>query len=163
MCYDDTARPPYPPDRNGKKARGEDLILTAADGNRFAAYIAYPVEPRGPIMLIYPDAGGLHTFYKELTLRFAELGITALAFDKFGRTAGLTERNEDFDWRTHAPQVKWQSFFDDATTALAYLRAEAGGERAAFTIGCCMGGSLSLVSGSRELGLTGAIAFYASG
>ena len=37
MCYDDQARPPIPPGTAGA-ASDEDLVLTASDGNRFAAY-----------------------------------------------------------------------------------------------------------------------------
>ena len=35
MCYDNNARPPYPPIAGGA-ADGEDIILTAADGTRAA-------------------------------------------------------------------------------------------------------------------------------
>src|SRR5215471_18354345 len=99
MCYDDNARPPLPPDANGK-AQGEENVLTAADGNRFAAYMANPEGSKagGAQVLIYPDIRGLHQFYKELALRFAEIGIPALAFDYFGRTAGLTGRDEPFEY-----------------------------------------------------------------
>ena len=43
MCYDDNARPPLPPGEAGP-AHGEDLVLTAADGNRFAAYLGKPAS-----------------------------------------------------------------------------------------------------------------------
>jgi carboxymethylenebutenolidase len=86
MCYDDSARPPLP-ERAIGKAHGEDIILTAADGNHFAAYFARPEEPAKGQVIIYPDVRGLHQFYKELALRFAEIGLPALALDYFGRTA----------------------------------------------------------------------------
>ena len=95
MCYDDNARPPVPP-ISGGAADGQDIVLTAPDGNRFSAYIAYSAQTDGPQVLIYPDIRGLHQFYKELALRFAEVGIRALAIDYFGRTAGLTSRAEPF-------------------------------------------------------------------
>ncbi len=93
MCYDDNARPPLPPDANGT-AKSEELVLEATDGNRFAAYAAQPEHPTGARVLILPDVRGLHQFYKELALRFAETGIIALAIDYFGRTAGLTARTD---------------------------------------------------------------------
>src|SRR5436309_9831387 len=73
MCYDDNARPPLPPSEAGA-AHGEDIVLEAADGNRFAAYAAQPGKPTGAQILIFPDVRGLHQFYKELALRFAEIG-----------------------------------------------------------------------------------------
>ena len=38
--------------------------------------------------MILPDVRGLHPFFEELAMRFAERGITAIAIDYFGRTAG---------------------------------------------------------------------------
>src|SRR4051794_12735151 len=112
MCYDDQARPPEPPGKSGS-AQGEDLILTASDGNKFAAFYAAPSQPLHLQVLIYPDVRGLHQFYKELALRFAEVGIAALAFDYFGRSAGLTPREEPFEYMPHVQQMKWDSFMKD--------------------------------------------------
>ncbi|MGI8826339.1 MAG: dienelactone hydrolase family protein [Chloroflexota bacterium] len=102
MCYDDDARPPVPPMAGGS-AKAEDIVLTAADGNRFCAYLANPDRPAGARIVILPDVRGLHQFYKELALRFAEQGVTALALDYFGRTAGLTGRDDSFDYPRRMP------------------------------------------------------------
>src|SRR5579885_1685391 len=123
MCYDDNARPPVPPGANGG-ARGEDIVLTAADGNRFAAYAAHPEHPTGARILIFPDVRGLHQFYKDLALRFAETGVTALAIDYFGRTAGLTDRSEAFEFWPHVQQLNVQNILSDITASLAYLRQD---------------------------------------
>lgn len=159
MCYDDGARPPLPPIAGGA-ATGEDLVLTAADGNRFSAYLAVPDKARRAQVLIYPDVRGLHVFYKELADRFAEQGITSLAIDYFGRTAGLGPRDAKFDHAPHVQRLHFDSFQADVAAALAHLMARAGGDAATFTVGFCMGGSLSLLTGTRDLGLAGAIAFY---
>lgn len=156
MCYDDNARPPLPPGANGQ-AHGEDLILTAADGNQFAAYLARPSQATGAQIVIYPDIRGLHQFYKELALRFAEVGITALAIDYFGRTAGLTVRNDEFDFWPHVQQLQAPSLLADIRAALASL--ESG--KPTFIVGFCLGGSLTLLSSTEDLGLNGAIGFYA--
>lgn len=157
MCYDDDARPPLPPGANGQ-AHGEDLVLTGEDGNRFAAYLARPSQPGGAQIIIYPDVRGLHQFYKELALRFAEAGVTALAIDYFGRTAGLSERNDQFEYMSHVQQMTFPSFLQDVRAAQACL--ESG--RPTFIVGFCMGGSLVLLSaGTQNLGLRGGIGFYA--
>ena len=39
MCFDDDSRPPIPPIA-GAAVDGRELVLTASDGNRFAAYAA---------------------------------------------------------------------------------------------------------------------------
>jgi carboxymethylenebutenolidase len=160
MCYDDNAIPPTPPGSAGV-AQGEDLVLIAEDGNRFYAYLAWPEHPSNAQILIYPDARGLHQFYKELALRFAEVGITALTIDYFGRTAGLSARDDSFDFWQHISEMTADGFFADVNAALAYLREGDGAQRATFITGFCMGGSLTFVSGTRDLGLAGVIGFYA--
>ncbi|HLQ29253.1 MAG TPA: dienelactone hydrolase family protein [Ktedonobacteraceae bacterium] len=163
MCYDDNARPPQPPGANGS-AHGEEIVLKAADGNRFAAYAARPGNPGGAQILIFPDVRGLHQFYKELALRLAEAGISAVAIDYFGRTAGLSARDESFDFWPHVQQIQLQTFFADVTAALAYLRTGDGANPASpptFTVGFCMGGTLSFVSGTKDFPLAGVIGFYA--
>src|SRR5581483_9452926 len=111
----------------------------------------------GSQIVIYPDVRGLHQFYKELALRFAEAGITAVAIDYFGRTAGLTARNDQFEFMPHVQQMTLPTVLADARAALASL--ESG--RPTFIVGFCLGGSLSLLSSTQDLGLTGAIGFYA--
>jgi len=160
MCYDDNATPPTPPGNTGA-AQGEDLVLIAEDGNRFYAYLAFPEHPSNAQILIYPDARGLHKFYKELALRFAEVGITALAIDYFGRTAGLSARDESFEFMPHMQEMTTAGFFADVKAALAYLRTEEGTRRATFVTGFCIGGSLTFVSGIQDFGFAGVIGFYA--
>jgi carboxymethylenebutenolidase len=162
MCYDDNASPPYPPIGGGALAAdGADLVLTAADGNRFAAYLAQPRSPARALLLIYPDVRGLHQFYKDLALRFAEIGVAAIAQDYFGRTAGLTTRAEGFEFMPHVQQLKLEGVFADTQASLAHLRAAAGADKPAFLIGFCMGGSLTIQTGVEGFGLAGIIPFYA--
>src|SRR5215207_1048545 len=129
MCYDDNARPPVPEGAAGA-AHGEDLVLEAADGNRFAAYLATPSAPASAQVLILPDVRGLHQFYKDLALRFAEVGVAAIAMDYFGRSAGLTARDESFEFMPHVQQITLPTLLADAGASLDHLRAHTGNERA---------------------------------
>jgi hypothetical protein len=61
MCYDRDARPPPPPIAGAAAEEGE-LVLTAADGNRLAAYAARAASPTGAGIVILPDVRGLHPF-----------------------------------------------------------------------------------------------------
>jgi carboxymethylenebutenolidase len=159
MCYDDHARPPEPPNPTGS-AHGEDLVLSASDGNRFAAYAAFPDNPSDAQVIIYPDVRGLHQFYKELALRFAEMGITALGVDYFGRTAGVTSRDESFEFMPHVEQIRLDSFSLDVHAGLNYLRAKSMAP--IFVVGFCMGGSFSLLTGiDSSFGFAGLMPFYA--
>jgi carboxymethylenebutenolidase len=159
MCYDDQARPPLPPGVGGG-SNGEDIVLTAADGNRFNAYVARPAQPSSAQILIYPDVRGLHQFYRELALRFGDVGVSAIAIDYFGRTAGLSPRDDKFEFMTHVQQIRLPTVFADASAALNYLRQSEGAQRATFIVGFCMGGSLTIYSGTHDFGLAGLIGFY---
>ena len=159
MCYDNDARPPLPPDPGGP-ASGTELVLRAADGNEFLAYAAQPAAPPRAQVLIYPDVRGLHPFYEDLALRFATVGIAALALDYFGRTAGLGARDDAFEFRPHVEQMQLPTFHADVTAALAYLRRDGGADHATFVLGFCRGGTLALLSGTEDFGLAGLVAFY---
>lgn len=161
MCYDDDARPPVPEGEPGS-AKGEDVVLTATDGNQFAAFLARPGRPSGAQVLIYPDIRGLHQFYKELALRFAEAGVAAIAIDYFGRTAGLSARDDSFEFMPHVQQVRLPTLYADAAAALDHLHGQNEPGGATFSVGFCFGGAVSLLSGAQdELGLAGVIGFYA--
>jgi carboxymethylenebutenolidase len=159
MCYNDADRPPMPPAATGP-ATGSDLTLTSADGAQFAAYVAQPATPGAAQVLICPDVRGLHGFYRDLALRFASVGIPALAIDYFGRTAGLGPRDDSFEYMPHVQQVQEQTLFPDIRAALDALRGGAGAERSTFVLGFCFGGSVSLLTATQDLGLAGAVAFY---
>ncbi|HLG50456.1 MAG TPA: dienelactone hydrolase family protein [Chloroflexota bacterium] len=160
MCYDRDARPPIAPIAGGAESAGE-IILTASDGARFRAYAARAAHPTGAGVVILPDIRGLHPFYEELAVRFAENGIDALAMDYFGRTAGTAPRGDDFDWQPHVAQTRAETLAADVAASAAYLRSPAGGAvRSLFTLGFCFGGAVSWIQAANQLGLAGAIGFY---
>ena len=100
MCFDDDARPPLPPIRGGA-IDARDVRLTSADGTDFAAYAARADAPSGAGIVIIPDVRGLHPYYEELTLRFAEAGVHAVAIDFYARTAGAEKRSAGFEYEPH--------------------------------------------------------------
>ena len=157
MCYDGNARPPEPPGEK-RNATGRDFVLTATDGVPFNAYLAEPTDGFNAQVLIYPDIRGLHQFYKELAMRFAEVGVRALAIDYFGRTAGLTARDDSFDWQPHVAAMTMPTFYADVDAALAHLQKDS--DAATFIVGFCRGGTLALYTGSQNYKLAGLIPFY---
>jgi carboxymethylenebutenolidase len=160
MCFDLDARPPIPPIAGGA-TDARELLLTSADGTRFAAYAARAAQSRGAGMIVLPDVRGLHPYYKELALRFAEHGVDAVAVDYFGRTAGQDDRGEGFDFMTHVPQTTPETLQADIAAAAAFLRSKEGGAiRALFSVGFCFGGALSFLQAASGLGYAGVIGFY---
>lgn len=143
-------------------AHGEDLTITAADGTQLAGYLANPGETARAQVVILPDARGLHDFYRELALRFADVGMRALAFDYFARTAESDDRAEPFDYKTHIEQMTPATFGIDLDAAVDAIRRGTREDLPTFTVGFCMGGSLSFWAGTRSYDLSGTIGFYAS-
>src|SRR5439155_24491675 len=136
MCYETTARPPLPPIAGGAGATTRDLELTSADGTRFAAFSATTDAAGAPGMVILPDVRGLHAFYKDLAVRFAEAGIHATVLDYFGRTAGLGPRDDDFEFWPHVQQTTPDRIAEDVAAAVTHVRAsEGGGATSVFTVG----------------------------
>ena len=157
MCFDHDSAPPVPR-IVGAAVSHDDLVLEAADGNRLAAFLATPDEPRGACVVILPDVRGLYRFYEELALRFAERGHRALAIDYFGRTAGAGKRGEDFEYMPHVEQTTGEGVQTDVAAAVARLRKE--GCSAIVTVGFCFGGRHSWLATAAGHGLAGAIGFY---
>ncbi|MBA3876429.1 MAG: hypothetical protein C0498_05745 [Anaerolinea sp.] len=163
MCFDADSRPPIPPIAGGALDAGL-VTLTSEDGTEFTAFRAVAARPTGAGILILPDVHGLHAYYEELALRFAEHGIDALAIDYFARTAEQGRRGPDFDYAPHVPQTTWQTLAADIRTGVAMLRSPSWADGRApaslFTTGFCMGGRLTFLSGTLGLGLAGLIGFY---
>jgi carboxymethylenebutenolidase len=165
MCFSFDAHPPdlprdlVRPIAGGAKA--EQLDLTSADGTKFSAALAGAPDGDPVGVVILPDVRGLYRFYIELAERFADAGHHAIAIDYFGRTAGTGERGEEFDFWPHVRETKAEQVQADAGAAAAALRERTGAE-ATVTVGFCFGGLQSFLAAmSEELGLAGAVGFYA--
>src|SRR5262249_55784134 len=129
----------------------------AAHGSRFAACGANPDERAHTAVVILPDVRGLYRFYEELALRFAERGHLAVAFDYFGRTAGVGQRDDDFPYREHVDQTTPEGIQLDVRAAVEYARPRAN---TIFTVGFCFGGRHSWLAAAARPGLSGAVGFY---
>jgi len=159
MCFDLDSEPPIPAIEGGAVDH-RDLELESADGNRFAAFAALPEEPSDVGVVILPDVRGLYRFYEELALRFAERGIAAIAFDYFGRTAGVEKRGEDFDYPEHVQQTTPEQVQSDVRAAVDWLRGQ--DVDSIFTVGFCFGGRNSWLAAASGHDLKGAVGFYGS-
>ena len=145
----------------GAAVDGQRIELHASDGARFLAFDARADSPSGAGVVILPDVRGLHHFYEELALRFAERGIDALTIDYFGRTAKTDDRGESFEFMPHVDQIAYETAMLDVKAAVDHLVGR--GVRHVFTMGFCMGGRMTFLTAAREeLGLSGAMGFYGS-
>ena len=160
MCFDHDSRPPIRPIEGGA-LDGRELTLTSADGTAFTAFATRAAEPTGAGMIVLPDVRGLHPYYVDLALRFAEHGVDAVAIDYFGRTAGLGRRGPAFDHQPHVTSLTWDGLQADIRAAAAYLRsADGGGVDRLFTMGFCIGGRIAFLSATLDIAADGVIGFY---
>src|SRR3954451_23282511 len=156
MCFDLDSEPPIPR-ISGAAVSHDDLVLESEDGNRFAAFRALPDGDVSTGVVILPDVRGLYRFYEELALRFAERGHAAIAFDYFGRTAGIDKRPDDWDYMPLVQQLTHEQVQVDVAACVLDLRAL--GCSAIFTVGFCFGGSGSWAAAAWGHGLAGGVGF----
>src|SRR5260221_3410161 len=159
MCFDDDSRPPIAPMAGGALDSSQ-LVLTAEDGNRLAAFEARALDATGAAILILPDVRGLHPYYEELALRFAEHGFDAIAIDYFGRTAGAEPRAESFEYMPHVRQLTWPGTQADIRAGIDQIRSRGTTPDRLFSIGFCIGGRTSFLAAAPGGGFEGVIGFY---
>ena len=157
MCFDLDSEPPIPR-ISGAAVSHDDLVLESSDGNRFAAFRALPDGNLSTGVVILPDVRGLYRFYEELALRFAERGYAAIAFDYFGRTAGIDKRPDDWDYMRLVQQLTQEQVQADVAACVRDLEEQ--GCSPIFTVGFCFGGSGSWAAAASGHGLAGAVGFY---
>src|SRR5207244_12924886 len=88
-------------------------------------------------------------------------GGAAVAGCYTDRTAGMSERPENFDLRAVIGQTTPEAIAADVAAGIAYLRSPAGGgAESVFTVGFCFGGAQSWRQSAAQPGLSGAIGFY---
>jgi carboxymethylenebutenolidase len=160
MCFELDSVPPIPAISGGAPVRSEDVVLEAADGTRLAAFLAHPDDGARVGIVVLPDVRGLYRFYEELALRFAERGFAALAFDYFGRTAGVAKRDDEFPYMEHVAQTTPDGVRQDVRAAVERLRS--AGCEVVFAVGFCYGGRNAWLAAAGGHGLAGAIGFYGS-
>jgi carboxymethylenebutenolidase len=157
MCFTSDQHPPEPP-RSSQVGEHGPLVLTAADGNHFSAFEAVPVTRRGASLVLLPDIRGMHAFYTDLALCFAQAGVDTVALDPYGRSAGLSAREDDFEYMAHAKAVTPDGVLADAHAAAARLQERSSDP--VFTLGFCMFGGQSWRLAATDLRPAGAMGFY---
>jgi carboxymethylenebutenolidase len=157
MCFSSDQHPPLPP-RTSDVGEHGPTVLTAADGTRLAAFDAVPVTRRGASLVLLPDIRGMHPYYTDLAIAFAQAGIDTVAIDPYARTAGLSDRGEGFVFRPHADALERSSLASDARAAKDRLASRS--DDPVFTLGFCRFGAESWALSATDLGAAGCMGFY---
>ena len=157
MCFSSDQRPPLPPTSSEVGEHGP-TELVANDGNHFRAYDATPAARRGASLVLLPDIRGMHPYYTDLALAFATAGIDTVALDPYGRSAGLSARDDNFEFMPHAKALEPAHVLADAHAAAARLHERS--DDPVFTLGFCKFGAESWRLAATDLGAAGCMGFY---
>jgi carboxymethylenebutenolidase len=157
MCFADGSLAPAAP-AAGQAGEQRALTLTAHDGNVLMAHETRAAVPSRVGVVVLPDVRGLHAYYRDLTVRLAELGWEAVAVDYFGRTAESEDRGDSFEFMPHVQRTTPEGVAADTAAGAAHLRSL--GVEKVFTLGFCFGGGYSWRQSADTPGLDGCIGFY---
>lgn len=108
--------------------------------------------------MLLPDIRGMHPYYTDLAIAFAQAGIDTVAIDPYARTAGVSGRGEGFEFRSHADALERSSVTADARAAKDRLASRS--DDAVFTLGFCRFGAESWALAATDLGFAGCMGFY---
>lgn len=143
-----------------------EIELTAADGHRFATYVAEPDgAPRGAIVVIQ-EVFGVNSHIREVADGYAAAGYVAVApgvydrvqpgvelgYDQADIEAGLGMRGK----------LELDDVLADITAAAQEGRSRAGGTKVG-AVGYCWGGFLAAASSQRLAGTVDACVGYYGG
>ncbi len=133
----------------------------AEDGNEFSAFSGcWRGERLGRRCWCSQTSGACSPSTRSSALRFAQHGNDAVAIDYFGRTAGLAEREAEWDCWPHVNQTTQAGILADAAVRAGRSSGRMTRHRKVVTVGFCFGGSNSWHLSASGLGLNGAVGFY---
>lgn len=137
--------------------------VPVADGTTMTAYVARPASRTGsPGILVLQDQFGVTEFLRDVAVRFARLGFTAIAPALYHRSGAveISYRDGYGASKPYHQSVTLEGQIADANASYDWLRAQAqvSPDRIA-AIGFCMGGRLAYVANAHRP-LRAAISFY---
>lgn len=143
---------------------GTEVTIAAADGGKFAGYLATPAAGKGPGILVIQEIFGVNKVMRDLTDGFAAAGYVALCPDLFWRLEPgiqLTDHSEA-DWK-RAFEL-FQAFdvdkgVADIASTLKHLRALPACTGKAGAVGYCLGGRLAYLTAART-DVDAAVGYY---
>jgi carboxymethylenebutenolidase len=143
---------------------GEQLTLTAEDGQKFSAYKATPAGTARGALVIVQEIFGVNHHIRNVTDGFAKDGYVSLApalFDRVepGFETGYTPADID-KGRAVRGKLGLDQMVMDVRAAVNELRKT--GHKVG-VVGYCMGGTMAWLAATRIDGVAGAVGYYGGG
>ncbi len=144
----------------------QKLTLAVADGSSMDAFVARPAKPgKYPGILVFQEAFGATAHIRDVTERFAKIGLVSIAPELFHRAApGVEIRYDDLATAMqHARAATTEQLILDVKSTHEWLAKDPGvhTDRIA-SVGFCMGGRVSFLA-CAKVPLQAAISFYGGG
>lgn len=148
---------------NGDKIVGDEIRIAAADGGKFAGYLALPARAPGPGLIVLPEIFNSNAHIRSVADGYAADGFVALAPDVYWRQEAGSYLSYTDDGRTKAYALRARldndQFTRDLGDAVAMLRARPDCNGKVGVMGFCLGGLLAWLASTR-LPIEAAVSYY---
>jgi carboxymethylenebutenolidase len=145
---------------------GKFIKVTAANGDRFRAYLALPEAKKGPGLVLIQEIFGVNQHMRDVADLYAAEGYVVLCPDLFWRIEKNVELGQtEADWKKAF--ALYQKFdvakgVRDITTAVKTLRGMRQCTDKVGALGFCLGGKLAYLAAARS-GVDCAVCYYGVG
>jgi len=142
--------------------------LTVADGKvasggfQVPIYEARPAGPgKYPVVIVLPEAWGMHEYIKDVVRRFAQRGFLAITFEPYARTGGVLHIEDREAVMKVINAVPDAQVMGDLNAIVAYVKKlpAARADRIGVT-GFCRGGLYTLLFAAQSPDVKAAVAWY---
>jgi len=136
------------------------ITLTAADGHRFAAYVAQPQgKPRGALVVVQ-EIFGVNSHIRAVADGYAADGYLAIAPALFDRLAPGYETGYTPDEIAKSRELMGKVSIDDALQDVAACIDYVKSAGRVGIVGYCWGGTVTWLAAARLPGLACAVPYY---
>ena len=140
---------------------GEYVVLKAADGNEFKAYVARPEGEPIAGLIVVQEIFGVNAHIRAVTDAWAKDGFLAVApamFDRFEQDVELGYDAAGWEKaRSFVPKLNLEASLHDIAAAVDYAAAATG--KKVEVVGYCFGGSMAYLAAAR-LPIAAAVGYY---
>ena len=142
--------------------------LTVADGKvasggfQVPIYEARPAGPgKYPVVIVLPEAWGMHEYIKDVVRRFAQRGFLAITFEPYARTGGVLHIEDREAVMKVINAVPDAQVMGDLNAIVAYVKKlpAARADRIGVT-GFCRGGFYTLLFAAQSPDVKAAVPWY---
>lgn len=136
---------------------GQDIELSAADGGRFAAYLATPESTAGsapaPGLIMLPEVFKTNAHIRSVADQYAAAGYLVIAPDVYRRQAPGSYQEYTDEGFEHSVSLREQLDTDqlaaDIGDIVSTLRARSGCSGKIGVVGFCLGGRFTFLASTR--------------